>query len=92
MLVHDHSNISLKIEIRRVFEQNFRVCDACNVWRHLQLQGYDNVFAEKSNCFHFVDVIHPSWSWRSYEVVEFATPKWSTGSFTAAIPDVSQTD
>jgi transposase InsO family protein len=35
------SEISLKIEIRRVFEQNFRVYGVRKVWRQLQPEGFD---------------------------------------------------
>nr|WP_105420391.1 MULTISPECIES: IS3 family transposase [Neorhizobium] len=36
-----HSDISLKIEIRRVFEQNFRVYGVRKVWRQLKREGFD---------------------------------------------------
>jgi putative transposase len=35
------SDISLRIEIRRVFEQNFRVYGVRKVWRQLQREGFD---------------------------------------------------
>jgi putative transposase len=35
------SDISLKIEIRRVFEQNFQVYGVRKVWRQLQREGFD---------------------------------------------------
>jgi putative transposase len=31
----------LKIEIRRVFEENFRVCGVRKVWRKLRREGFD---------------------------------------------------
>jgi transposase InsO family protein len=39
--VRARSDISLKIEIRRVFEQNFRVYGVRKVWRQLQREGFD---------------------------------------------------
>lgn len=38
--VRARSDISLKIEIRRVFEQNFRVYGVRKVWRQLQREGF----------------------------------------------------
>ena len=35
------SDISLKIEIRRVFEQNYRVCGVRKVWRPLKREDFD---------------------------------------------------
>lgn len=34
-------DIALKIEIRRVFEENFRVYGVRKVWRQLQREGFD---------------------------------------------------
>jgi putative transposase len=34
-------DIALKIEIRRVFEENFRVYGVRKVWRRLQREGFD---------------------------------------------------
>jgi len=39
--VRARSDISLKVEIRRVFEQNFRVYGVRKVWRQLQREGFD---------------------------------------------------
>jgi putative transposase len=39
--VRARSDIALKIEIRRVFEENFRVYGARKVWRQLQREGFD---------------------------------------------------
>ncbi|SES47422.1 HTH-like domain-containing protein [Rhizobium sp. NFR03] len=39
--VRARSDIGLKIEIRRVFEQNFRVYGVRKVWRRLQREGVD---------------------------------------------------
>jgi len=39
--VRARSDISLKIEIRRVFEQNFRVYGVRKVWRQLKREGFD---------------------------------------------------
>jgi putative transposase len=32
---------ALKVEVRRVFEENFRVYGVCKVWRQLQREGFD---------------------------------------------------
>jgi len=34
-------NIALKVEVRRVFEENFRVYGVRKVWRQLQREGFD---------------------------------------------------
>jgi len=39
--VRARSDISLKVEICRVFEQNFRVYGVRKVWRQLQREGFD---------------------------------------------------
>ncbi|KXG87245.1 transposase [Agrobacterium bohemicum] len=39
--IRARSDISLKIEIRRVFEQNFRVYGVRKVWWQLQREGFD---------------------------------------------------
>jgi putative transposase len=39
--VRARSDISLKIEIRRVFEQNFQVYGVRKVWRQLKREGFD---------------------------------------------------
>ncbi|WOC16092.1 hypothetical protein MP213Fo_15590 [Pseudochrobactrum sp. MP213Fo] len=39
--VRSRNDISLKIEIRRVFEQNFRVYGVRKVWRQLKREGFD---------------------------------------------------
>lgn len=39
--VRARSDIALKIEIRRVFEANFRVYGVRNVWRQLKREGFD---------------------------------------------------
>ncbi len=39
--IRARSDISLKIEIRRVFEQNFRVYDVRKIWRQLKREGFD---------------------------------------------------
>ncbi len=41
--VRARSDISLKIEIRRVFEQNFRVYGVRKVWWQLKREGFDVV-------------------------------------------------
>lgn len=39
--VRTRNDISLKIEIRRVFEQNFCVYGVRKVWRQLKREGFD---------------------------------------------------
>jgi len=39
--IRARSDISLKIEIRRVFEENFRVYGVRKVWRQLKREGSD---------------------------------------------------
>src|SRR5690606_35311814 len=39
--VRARSDINLKIEIRRVFEQNYRVYGVRKVWRQLKREGFD---------------------------------------------------
>lgn len=39
--IRARSDIALKIEIRRVFEQNFRVYGVRKVWRQLKREGFD---------------------------------------------------
>ncbi|OMP69491.1 helix-turn-helix protein [Rhizobium sp. SJZ105] len=39
--IRARSDIGLKIEIRRVFEQNFRVYGVRKVWRQLKREGFD---------------------------------------------------
>lgn len=39
--IRARSDISLKIEIRRVFEQNFRVYGVRKIWRQLKREGFD---------------------------------------------------
>jgi transposase InsO family protein len=39
--IRARSDVSLKIEIRRVFEQNFRVYGVRKVWRQLKREGFD---------------------------------------------------
>ncbi|WP_244479299.1 IS3 family transposase, partial [Rhizobium sp. Leaf384] len=39
--IRARSDIGLKIEIRRVFEQNFRVYGVRKVWRQLEREGFD---------------------------------------------------
>ncbi len=39
--IHARSDISLKIEIRRIFEQNFRVYGVRKVWRQLKREGFE---------------------------------------------------
>lgn len=39
--VRARSDIALKIEIRRVFEANFRVYGVRKVWRQLKREGFD---------------------------------------------------
>lgn len=39
--IRAHSDIGLKIEIRRVFEQNFRVFGVRKVWRQLKRKGIE---------------------------------------------------
>ncbi|EGL65747.1 transposase, integrase [Agrobacterium sp. ATCC 31749] len=39
--VRARSDISLKIEIRRVFNENFQVYGVRKVWRQLQREGFD---------------------------------------------------
>ena len=39
--VRARRDITLKIEIRRVFEENFRVYGVRKVWRQLQREGFD---------------------------------------------------
>jgi transposase InsO family protein len=39
--VRARSDIGLKIEIRRVFNENFQVYGVRNFWRQLQREGYD---------------------------------------------------
>ncbi len=39
--VRARRDIALKIEIRRVFEENFRVYGMCKIWRQLQREGFD---------------------------------------------------
>lgn len=39
--VRARNDIAWKIEIRRVFEQNFRVYGVCKVWRQLKREGFD---------------------------------------------------
>ena len=34
-------DMALKAEVRRVFEENFRVCGVRKVWRQLQREGFD---------------------------------------------------
>ena len=41
MSIRARSDISLKIETRRVFEQNFRVYGVRKVWRQLKREGFD---------------------------------------------------
>lgn len=41
MSVRARSDIALKIEIRRVFEANFRVYGVCKVWRQLKRESLD---------------------------------------------------
>jgi hypothetical protein len=39
--IRARSDISLKIEIRRVFEQYFRVYGVRKIWRQLKREGFD---------------------------------------------------
>ena len=39
--VRARRDVALKIEIRRVFEENFRVYGARKIWRQLQREGFD---------------------------------------------------
>jgi len=39
--IRTRRDISLKIEIRRVFEQNYRVYGVRKVWRQLKREGFD---------------------------------------------------
>lgn len=41
MSARARSDIALKIEIRRVFEANFRVYGVRKVWRRLKREGFD---------------------------------------------------
>lgn len=37
----ERNDIAMKVEIRRVFNENFQVYGVRKVWRQLQREGYD---------------------------------------------------
>ena len=58
---------ALKIEVRRVFDENFRVYG---------MQRYENALAETINGLYKTEVIHRRGRWGNFEAVVFATLEW----------------
>ncbi len=54
MSARARSDIALKIEIRRIFEQNFRVYGARKIWRQLKREGFDIARCTVSRLMQFM--------------------------------------
>ena len=67
---------ALKAEIRRIWEENFRVYGTRKVW------SYDNAQEETINGLYKAEVIYRRGRWKNLEAVEYVTLEGWTGSTT----------
>jgi transposase InsO family protein len=72
-------DLTLKLEVQRVFDANFGVYGVRKVWRQMRREGFDIARCTVERLMRqmgLADIIHRRGPWRSFEAVEYATLEW----------------